>query len=318
MPTLLKKLCIFGAKAETTPGTKQTLAVGDTSFNIYDLEIMPDISMEERPAQGSFGTQKSIVGGRKGKATFKCDLSFDGLVIPTWANVLLPAVGLFKTGNVFAPKTQTPDTAGAVVKTLTIGKWMNGKFDSIFGAMGNLKIALPTNRGAVCEFEFEGVFADQIDQAMPAPTYPNEPKLVCKGGPSTYDSIAFCAESVSFDLGNSLYLKECSNSLLGYDFAIINDRKAKITTNPESKLVAEQNRMGFFLAGTEKVFRYVLPAPGYVSGTGAKSVEILASQAQIIANKEGSREGVSIDDMTLQLNQSLTTADSDFTITFNI
>ena len=316
--TLLKKLAIFGAKAETTPGTKQTLAVGDTSFNVYDLEIMPDIAMEERPAQGSFGTQKSIVGGRRGKATFKLDfLSFDGLVLPTWTT-LLPAVGLIKTGNVFAPKTQTPDTAGAVVKTLSIGKWMNGKFDCIYGAMGNLKIVLPTNKGAVCEFEFEGIFDDQIDQAMPTPTYPNEPKLVCKGGPSTYDAIAFCAESVNFDIGNSLYLKECSNSIQGYDFALINDRKAKITTNPESKLVAQQNRMGYFLAGTEKVFRYVLPAPGYVSGTGAKSVEILASQAQIIANKEGSREGVAIDDMTVQLNQSLTSADSDFTITFNI
>ena len=315
---LLKKRCVFGAKTETVPGTKQALLAADAAFNVYDLEIVPDIKLDERPAQGSFGTQKSPPGGRKAKATFKVDCAFDGLVIPTWANTLFPACALIKTGNVYAPKTQTPDTAGAVVKTLTIGKWTDGKFSSIFGAMGTFKWGLPTGEISVLEFEFEGIYDGEVDAAMPAPTYPNEPKLRAAGGPTTYDAIGLCMESMTFDVGNSIYLKQCSTTDQGYDLAIVSDRKAKMTGNPESKLVAQQPRMGLFLAGTEKVLRYVIPAPGYVSGTGAKSIEILANQAQIAANKEGDRNGVAIDDLTWQLNQSLSTPDSDFTITFNI
>jgi hypothetical protein len=315
---LVKKRCVFGAKTETTSGTKQTLAVGDAAFNVYDLEIVPDIKFDERPAQGSFGTQKSVPGGRKGKATFKIDCGFDGLVIPGWANTLLPACGLVKTGSVFAPKTQTPDTAGATVKTLTIGKWMDGKFISIYGAMGTVKWGLPTGEVSVLEFEFAGVFDGEIDQVMVAPIYPVEPKLRAAGGPVSFDGVTLCMKSMSLDIGNKLYVKECSNTVQGYDLCVVSDRMAKVTGDPESKLVAQQPRMAQYLAGTEGVLRYVIPAPGYVSGTGAKSIEIFANQSQIIENKEGDREGIAVDNLTWQLNQSLSSPDSDFTITFNI
>lgn len=316
--TLLKKLCVFGAKQETTPGTKQTLAVADTAFNVYDLEIEPDIAMDDRPAQGSCGTQRSIPGGRKGKCTFKIDLAFSGLAVPTWADILLPSVGLVKTGNVFAPKSQTPDTPSAQHKTITLGKWLGGKFRCLYGAMGTVKLGAPTNKTPVLEFEYMGIFDDEVAASMPTPTYPTDTKLVSRGGPASFDSVPLAVESMNFDLANEISLIEDSTKPGGYAYALVQDRKPKITTNPQSELVSVQNRMGLYLAGTEKVFRYVWPAPGYNSGTGAKSLELLASQAQVVANKEGNREGYAIDDMTLQLNQLLSSPDSDFTLTFNL
>lgn len=315
--THVSELTVFGGKIETTRGTKETLTVTHAAYNVYDLKIEPDVQFNERDAQGGFGTQKSVPGGRKGKASFKVDLAYDGITVPTWADLLLPGCGLVKTGLVFAPKSQSPDAAGATVKTLTIGKWTDRKYRCIYGAMGNVKLMYKTGEIPVLEFDFEGIFGGETDVAMVAPTYPTESKLVLMGAPVTYDAVAMCLESLSLDVGNSMYLKECPNSDYAYEFAVIKQRKSKVTANPESKLVAAQDRMGLYLAGTEKVLRVVCPAPGYVLATGAKSVELLASQAQLIKNGPGERNGVEIDDMEFQLNQAASTLDSEFTITFN-
>jgi len=313
----MRKRTVFGGKIEAAPGTKETLTVTQAAFNVYDLEIETDTPVDERSAQGSAGTQRSTIGGHKGKATFKIDLGFDGLVVPTYADLLFPCCGLFKTGNVFAPKTQTPDTAGAVVKTATIGKWMDGKYECIYGAMGTFKLVLPTAKTPYFEFEFEGVYGGESDVALPAPTYPADTKLRCAGGPLAWDSVPLCLESMTFDLANVMYVKQCSTTIQGYDLAMVSDRKPKVTANPESKLVAGQARQALLLAGTEKALRYVVPAPGYDSLTGAKSFEFLAPKAQLITKKEIDREGMAADDLTFQINNSLI-PDSDFTLTFNI
>ena len=168
------------------------------------------------------------------------------------------------------------------------------------------------------EFEFEGVLGDEVDAAMPAPTYPTDNKLKAAGGPATFDGVNICMESMSLELANSLYVRECSGPAKGYEYTVITDRKPKVTGTPESKLVAAQDRMQLFRNGTEKVLRYTVPAPGYNSGTGAKAVDFLATLAQISELKEGDRSGVSIDDINWMLNQSLSTGDDDFSITFNI
>ena len=200
--TLVKKRCVFGIKQEATVGTAETLTVTEAAYNVYDLEIVPDIQFDERAAQGGFGTQRSTPGGRKGKATFKCDVAFDGAAVPNWANNILPACGLIKTGTAFHPKTQTPDTSGASVKTATIGKWMDGKFSSIYGAMGTFKLVMPTGKIAYFEFEFEGLYGGEVDAAVPSPTYPTAQKLRAAGGPMTFDDVAMCNESATFDVGN--------------------------------------------------------------------------------------------------------------------
>ncbi len=315
--THLSELTVFGGKIEATRGTKETLTVTEAAFNVYDLKIEPDVQFNERDAQGGFGNQKAVPGGRKGKATFKVDLAYDGIAIPTWADLLFPGCGLTKTARVFAPKSQSPDAAGATVKTLTIGKWTDRKYSCIYGAMGNVKAMYSNGKIPILEFEFEGIYGGETDSAMVAPTYPTEAKLVMMGAPVTYDAVALCLESLSLDVGNSMYLKECPNSDFAYEYAVIKQRKSKVTANPESKLVASQDRMGLYLAGTEKVLRVVCPAAGYVLATGAKSVEFLASQAQLIKNGPGDRNGVVIDDMEFQLNQAASTLDSEFTITFN-
>jgi hypothetical protein len=314
---LIRKRTVLGLKTEATPGVKQTLAAADGATVFQDFTLEPDITLTELPAVQGAGTRKSQPGARKGKAAFKIPVRFDGLAVPPWADTLFPACGLVKTGTVFSPKTQTPDTGGATTKTLTIGKWMDGKLAVLYGAMGTVKLAYETGEIAMLEFEFQGVYDGEIDQAVPAPTYLALPELRCAGGPVTFDSQVLCLKSWSFDLANKLYVKECPSTVQAYDFCVVADRAPKVTADPESVLVATKASMNQFLNGTEGILRYVLPAPGYVPGTGAKSIEFLANNAQYSDNKEGDREGVSIDSRTWMCNNGLT-LDSDFSITFNL
>lgn len=317
--TLLTKLSVFGAKTEATPGTKETLTAAECAYNVYDLMIEPDVTFEKRQSQGSFGSRKSTPSGAKGKATFKMDFDFDGIAIPAAIDVLFPACGLVKTANVFKPISRTADTSGSGVKTLTLGKyWGPGKFVGLYGASGTFKLNLPTGKPAFFEFEFQGVLDPEVDAAILTPTYPTPANLICRGGPTTFAAVELCADTMSLDLGNVLYTKECSNNTQGFSYAIISDREPKFTAPPESKLVATQNRMGQFLNGTEGILRYVLPAAGYNSSTGANSVEILANQAQYMEFKNGDRSGVSTDEVAWMLNNAAGSADSDFTITFNV
>jgi hypothetical protein len=309
--TLVKKSSVFAAKIEGTIGTAESLTSAEAAYNVYDLEIVPDIPIDERQAQGHFGTQSGVPGGQKGKATFKHDLRFNGLAVPTWADLLFPACGLVKTGAIFKPKTQTPDASGASVKTLTIAKYMGGKKSFIYGAMGTFKITWTTSKIPVIEFEFEGVLGDELDATMLVPTYPTDNKLKAAGAPVTFDSVPLCLESFSFDLANTLYVKECPGQTKGYEYTVITDRKPRVTANPESRLVAVQNRMSMFRNGTEAELAYSVPAPslGFVN--------FVAPLAQIGDLKEGDRSGVSTDDKSFILNSSIA-GDDDFSIEFLI
>jgi hypothetical protein len=323
MTTLLNKLSIFGAKPEAVPGTKEALVAADCAFNVYDLVIEPDVTFEKRNSQGSFGSRRSTPSGAKGKATFKMDFEFNGLAIPAAIQTLFSACGMVKIGNVFKPFSRTVDSPSippGALKTLSIGRfWGPGKFVGLYGASGTFKLNLPTGKPAFFEFEFQGVLDPEIDSFLvPDPVYPTPSALVCRGGPVTFAGVNLCADTMSLDLGNVLYTKECSTSTQGFHFAIVSDREPKFTAPPESDLVATQDRMGQFLNGTEGVLRYVLPAAGYNPGTGAKSVEILANQAQYMEFKNGDRSGVSTDEVVWMLNNAAGTADSDLTITFNL
>lgn len=316
--TLVKTRTVFGGKPEAVPGVAESILAADCGHLVYDLEIQPDFTVTERAATGQSGTQSSVPGGRKGTATFKIDLAATGAAVPAFADLLFPACGLVKTGNVFKPRTQSPDTPSAAVKTITLAKFTDGKRRLLFGAMGTFRMIFPTEDIVTFEFEFNGVWGGETDAAVPAPTYPTAPKLRSSGGLATWAGTNICMESMTLDLANTIYVKPCSNIVQGYEFALATNRKPKVTGNPESQLVAQQNRMGQFEAGTEGILRYVVPCSGYDPVTHARSVEFRSNQAQIIANSETSREGIASDDITWQLNQNPALLDDDFSIIFNL
>lgn len=308
--TILKKQEIIAAKTETTIGTAIALATGDTAFNAYDIKTEGNIEVLMRENPGSFGKRKGTPGSRAGKMTFKTDLAWLGTGLPAWASTLLPACGYVASSQVFTPRSETP---GANVKTITIGTYDTRK-RFLAGAVGNFKIVCPAGKLAFIEWEFMGVWQPVIDTAILAGSHPDDVAARFAGAQLTYNSVNQCVENLTFDAGNKIIMRECPDDIAGFKSGIIVDREPKITINPESQLVADDDRYGFWIGGDEYALSAALTGKsGVVSDA---TFTLAAPKAQVVSIGDGDRDGLSVDEVELSCNKNGTTNDEDVSLTF--
>jgi len=216
--------------------------------------------------------------------------------------------GFKETSQTVSPVSEAP---GSNVKTLTLAVYENGIRKTLAGAMGTFQLVCPTGRRAYMEFTFTGVWQPVVDTAILAPTYPTDLPIRYASAVSTYNSVALCVESVTFDVGNNVVLKECASTAAGFDYAIVTDRSPTITCNPESTLVATQDRFGGWLAATEAEFSITLDA---VSNA---TIEVSAPKAQITNLQEGDRNGIQTDDITFMCNKNGATNNQELQFDFS-
>lgn len=309
--TLLKRKRVLAAKIETTTGTAIALTGSDGTFNAYDVVIQPNIAMTQREGQGGFGMLASYPEGMSGKATFKIDVSWDGVGVPVWASTFLPACGMVATGNIYKPKTEAPSSTSSV-KTLTIGCYVDGVFKSIRGASGTVKLVCKTGSIAVLEFDFTGVWVPPTAVAIIAPTYSIEPSLRYATSTTTWNSVGLCLESITLDFGNTVTLRECATTVQGFDNAIITNRNPKVTANPEAKLLATQDRFGQWIASTEGILTWNFPG-----GAASTFVVVSVPKAQLMNCQEGDRNGLVTDELEFSCNRNGSTVDEEFSIEFD-
>ena len=308
---LLRRRRVFAAKTEATIGTAESLTGTEGVYNARDFDIKPNIAITRREGQGGFNKLIGIPEGMSGTATITHDLTYNGTDIPAWASVLLPACGWVETTGVFSPVSQSPGGSGKP-KTLTIGCYKDGKLQLISGAMGTFKIVAPTGKNAYIEFTFTGKYSsNETDTALISPTYPTVLPLRVAQGALTWNSVALCTSSVEIDAGNNVIMRECVNASdrSGYVSALVTDRAPIITADPESVLVATQNRDSLWLTPTAAAFSLQI-------GTTGSSITIAAPAAQLENKDNGERNGMDVDSLTW-LATAGSSADTELTITFD-
>jgi hypothetical protein len=237
------------------------------------------------------------------------DMAYDGTTVPTWASVLLPACGWVATAGVFSPLSEGPGTS---VKTLTIGHYKDGKRALLSGAMGTFKIMAPTGKMASIEFTFTGKYStNETDTALIAPTYPTTLPLRVAAGALTWNSVALCTSNVEVDAGNSVIMRECMNATdrSGFVSAIVTNRQPVIIADPESELVATQDRDALWLTSSPQAFSMQIG----VTGT---SITVAAPKAQLENKQQGNRNDMMTDDLTWLATKG-SAADTELTITFD-
>lgn len=306
---LLRRKSVFAAKVETTIGTAESLSGAEGAFNAEDFVIQPTIAMTRREGQGGFNYLPGMPEGMIGTATFKIGMSYNGTDIPSWASVLLPACGWVDSAGTFSPKTEAP---GTNVKTLTIGQYKDGKRTLISGAMGTFKIMCETGKTAFIEFTFTGKYSsNETDTALITPTYPTVLPLRFAAGALTWNSVALCTSSVEVDAGNSVIMRECVNASdrSGYISALVTNRAPVITADPESTLVATQDRDAKWLTSTPEEFVMRIGASG-------SSIVITAPEAQLENKQQGNRNDMMIDDLNW-LCTAGSSVDTELTIAFD-
>lgn len=306
--SLYTKLSTFAAKIEATSGTAESLTSAEGVFNAFEKNIQQNRNVIQREAEGSFGKRASAMGGRRGFYDFKTELAWDGTsTLPKLATVLLPACGYVNSGGTFTPRSQD---IGSNVKTVTLGKFLNGVYKVLYGASGNFTIVAKAGEPIMIEWHFEGIWGAVVDAALIAPTYPTDLPWRAASATTTYDALAWCAANLTFDSGNELYLEECINAGQGYSKVKIVDRVPTVTADPEAVTVATQDRYGMHDSSDENAFALTF------LGTGGATIAINAPKAQIINIEEGERNKIAIDNITLQCNKNGSTADQDVSIVF--
>jgi hypothetical protein len=311
MAALLRRRSVFAAKIEATVGTAESLTGSEGAFNAEEFTIQPNVPITRREGQGGFNYLPGVAEGMQGTCTVRFGLSYDGTTVPTWATVLLPACGWVETTGVFSPVTQGPGGSGGV-KTITIGHYKDGKLALLSGAMGTWKIMAPTGKQAMIEFTFTGKYStNEADTALIAPTYPTVLPLRVAAGALTFNSVNLCTSNVEFDAGNSVVMRECVNATdrSGFASAIVTNRAPVITADPESVLVATQNRDSLWLTSSAQAFSMRIGATG-------TSVTIAAPKAQLENKQQGNRNDIMTDDLTF-LCTAGSAADTELTITFD-
>jgi len=307
---LLRRKAVFAAKVEATIGTAESLTTAEAAFNARDFIIQPSIGMTRREGQNGFNYLPSIPEGMQGTCTIVHDLAYDGTTIPSWASVLLPACGWVDTAGVFSPVSAGP---GSTVKTLTIGHYKDGKRSLLSGAMGTFVITLETGKVGYITFTFTGKYStNETDTAIIAPTYPTTLPMRFAAGALTWNSVALCTSKVTIDAGNSVIMRECVNATdrSGYVSAIVTNRAPIITADPESVIVATQDRDAKWLTSSGEAFSCQI-------GSAGTSIVFAAPEAVLENKQQGNRNDMLTDDLTWLCAANASTADAELTITFD-
>lgn len=306
---LLKRIRTLAAKVETTPGTAESLTSAEGVFNAYDLMIQPSIAMTDREGSGSFNYLTAISEGQTATVTFKTDIPWDGTATePTVFSVLMPACGWVESSNVWKPKSEAP---GSNVKTLTLGVYVDGLLKSIKGAVGTWVMTLPTGRFITIEWTFTGVYIEPTSTSIITPTYPTtNPLRFASATACTFNSVAMVVEQITIDAGNEVVMIEDPTNASGYKHGLIVNRRPTINANPESVLVATQNRHNVWTTSTPYAIQITLDGPT------TSTLGITAPKAQIINIQEADRNKFVVDDVEFLCTKNGSTQNEELYFTF--
>jgi hypothetical protein len=303
--TLPRRFTVLAAKVEATPGTAEALTASEAAYNIFDAQITPNIPMSERPQQGSYRHNAAVAGPRSATCTFRIELTGNGSGgVPTWATVFLAACGVVNSGGVLTPRNEV---VGANVKTITIGVYEAGRRSRMSGAMGNAVFEFVSGQLIGIDFTFTGKWEGEDDQTLIVPTYPTRLPLRAAATTFTIGSVTPCFETMTFDLGNEVYLRPCSTTDSGFAAAVITSRRPVFSLDPEAKLVATDDRYGRWLASTTQAFSYAVE-------DADDSITFAAPAVQIMNVTPGERGNLITDNTELLCVASGT--DPEFSITF--
>lgn len=308
----LKRKRVLAVKHETTIGTAIAVSASDAAFKAYDVETTGNFEYTKREMQGYFSKLPGVVGARMGTISFKTELFGDGAgASPSWADTLLPMVAMIEATDTFSPNTAAPlVTAGTGVNhTGTIAEYGDGTKKVLAGAMGTLRIVGDVGKPVVFEWTFTGKWVPPIDATILAPTLPTIKPLIFQEATLTVaGSAPGCVNSLTIDLANDVQMRPCATDATGYESAIVVGKDTKGTFDPESKLIADDDVYGDWLAGTEQAFSLALT-------DGTDTVTIAMPQIQYTGIAPGDRSGVEVDNISFDANG--VTGDDELTIDFS-
>ncbi len=297
-------------KTETTTGTAVSMTGGtDGDMFPYNLKLVQQVPLDERPALNSFENHSGVPGATMGVLTFESDFAGKaGAGVPPWASTLLPACGMTLTSQ-----TYTFTSTSATIPTVTMSVYEGGRKRTITGAQGNWKLALENGRFAKMQWEFKGLLQADVDASLPTVTQTAvQPPRWANASAITIGAYTPLVSKFELDAGNNVVMRPSAAATSGYRSAIITSRSTKATMDPESSTVATYDWYGDFIAGTTRALSIVI-------GTVANNImTISAPAAQIYERPIDARDGIVTEGgVVLGFNRNGTSIDSSMSLAFS-
>ncbi len=309
---MLRKKSVLAAKLEATAGTEESVLTADTAYNVFDLDMQPDMEFLDRPGQGAFGQMAGILQARKGTAKFKIELTPGATTTPPlWATVFLPACGLCASTNTYAPVDESPSATSAKPKTITLCRYQDGLKKVLYGAMGNAVFTMTSGNVVMIEFTFTGKWKAVVaDVSLLAHTAFTGAPLRFASSSLSVGSFAYKVSQFTLDVGNVVAMREDAADATGFISAHIGDRKPVGTFDAESNLVATKDVYGIWVARTQLALSMSL-------GDGTNNFAIAAPKLQFTNIQDGDRNGLLIDNISYQLCKSGESGGDEMTLQFS-
>lgn len=281
----------------------------------------------------AFTVYSPPVGTQAGVLTSAVVMTDAGAFVLAESASITPTIGTdFAVGDTFvinlAPAGHFYLPVSSGVESLSLEMFFAGLKHSMTGARGTFTSEGEAGAFGTFSWTFTGDFVTPIDEVLPSDQVfetqvPQQVELAnvsALGGvdfpivTSLTDPIptefALCAQAFSFDIGNDVQPRECINGANSLEGAVITDRSASATFNPESELVAA-HPFWTILENASRIFFGLR-----VGVTQGNVVQFHGLFAQYTGISYSDRANIRANDMTLRLAASTDAGDDELRIIF--
>jgi len=297
---LNRKRSVLAIKAESTPGTLESLANADAAFNAYNVQYSPDFEFVLREGQGAFSPLITRAGKEMGTISFEVDLYLSA----PYASALFPALGM----AVSATSLWNPTSDSSDFGTVSVGFYVDGRVHYLKGCMGTAEFVFVVGQVPRVRVTLTGVYGGVGDVAILTPTYPlgNAAALTWKGGSATIGGASQLLSEFTLSMNNTVVPIESAGSSAGISRFWISGRDAQVTTNPLAELVATYNNFGTISATAQNGVA--------LSVITEDDVSVAVPQGELNAIQLGDRGGMMSENLTWRCTRNAAAGDDEFAI----
>lgn len=288
---LLTRLTLLGGAEEATAGTAEIVSSALAATAVYESRIQPGNVYEggqRSPGLTHMDSLKSVATQLLGTLSFRLDITPGDKTIQ-----LMSGCGYVITGTAAALTSSQ-----SAMKTWTFKQYENGRYKQLYGCSGDFTISLEVGKVASVQYDFSGIWGADAAGAMPSnPTLTTLP-YVCKAMTLTLGGATLPRASKCTIRGGVEIVPLVSfTGTEGIAYYTVVGRNPQITIDTEARLTSDLDTYGLLTTPTEAAFSAVLTR-------GANTFTIAAPKAQRVMVTDGDRNGVRLDEITLDCNAS--------------
>lgn len=303
MPLVKNRIQLF-CKVEATDGTFTLAApaAADLVPEAFDVEIPEaDIERSERnDARGNLTKSGAIIGGKKGKLSFKMRL-IGGAAAGTataqsnvWKSAGFSETIVAVTSVTYKRANDSVGYSYAVI--------VDGHLVGLEGCRADMTIDHEMGQAKIASVSVEGVWVTPTDVAFVTPAaQPIAPApWLLPASLSVMGYATAILKKLSIKIGNKITVRPSVLDAQGYLAAKITDARPTASVDPEATTIAEHNRWTAFLAGTTAALSYTAAA-GDAAGN---KLAFTCAAAQWSKIGWGDRDGIVTHEGEIELTAS--------------